>query len=115
MSKIISVHEYVLKPNIDPEQFEQAIELAKNSGILELVGLESVTFVRGIRGDRSNRYAAIWVYKSEEDWASLWGPVEDPLPKHAYPQTWKIWEDDVLAPFLDRDPDKIAFTTYREI
>lgn len=109
------MHEYVLKPNIDPEQFERAIEDAKNRGILGLAGLESVTFVQGIRGERSDLYAAIWVYESEEAWASLWGPVEHSLPKEAYPQAWKVWEEDILAPFLDRDPDKITFTTYMEI
>lgn len=115
MTKIISVHEYVLKPEIDPVEFERAIQEAKKQGILELAGLESVIFVQGIRGERQNLYAAFWVYENEEDWASLWGPVEHPISKDSYPQAWRVWEDDILAPFLDQEPDKITFTTYREI
>ena len=115
MSKIVSVHEYVLKPNVDSDQFERVIKDAKDKGLLALTGLESITFVKGIRGDRLNHYAAVWIYESEDAWAHLWGPADHPRAKNDYPPTWKIWEDDILAPFLDQDPDKITFTTYREI
>jgi hypothetical protein len=115
VSKIISVHEYVLKPNVDSDHFEQAIKDAKDNKVLALSGLESITFVKGIRGDRYNHYAAIWIYESEEAWANLWGPVDQPRPKKDYPPKWKIWENEILAPFIDRDPDLITFTTYRDI
>ncbi len=109
------MHEYVLRSNVDLDQFEQAVLDARDKGILEIAGLERVAFVRGIRGERHNLYAAIWFYESKEAWESLWGPVDQPHAKHDYPQAWRVWEDEILAPFLDRDPDKITFTTYMEI
>jgi hypothetical protein len=115
MTKIISVHEYILKPNVDPDRFEQVISDARDKGILGIAGLERVAFIKGIRGERYNLYAAIWFYESEEAWESLWGPVGHPRAKEDYPHTWRVWEDEVLAPFLDRDPDRITFTTYKEI
>jgi hypothetical protein len=115
MAKIISVHEYVLKPNVDPDQFEQVILDAREKGVLGIIGLERVSFVKGIRGERNDLFAAIWFYESMEAWESLWGPVDHPQGKDDYPQAWMVWEDEILAPFLDRDPDKITFTTYMEI
>jgi hypothetical protein len=115
MSKIVSIHEYVLKPNVDLDHFERVIKDAEDKGVLALPGLDSITFVKGIRGDRHNHYAVIWIYETEEAWAYLWGPVDQPRVKNDYPPPWKIWEDEILAPFLDRDPDKITFTTYKEI
>lgn len=115
MPRIISVHEYTLKPQIDVSQFEMAIQDAKNQGLFNLPGLVEYSFVKGIRGARQDQYAAIWVYESEEAWANLWGSVGQPHNKDEYPQTWKIWEDEVLAPFIIQDPDKIVFTSYREV
>ena len=28
---------------------------------------------------------------------------------------WKVWENEILAPLLNRDPDTIRFTSYEEI
>jgi hypothetical protein len=41
--------------------------------------------------------------------------VEAPRPAAAYPEKWKIWENEVLAPFLTQDPDTIRFTSYEEV
>jgi len=112
MSKIISIHEYVLKPEVDPQQFEQAILQAKQSGVLELPGLETVYFLRGIRGARKGCYAALWIYESREAWEKIWGPPEQPPPPEEYPPNWRIWEEKILKPFLDRDPDTITYTAY---
>ena len=51
----------------------------------------------------------------KEAWESLWGPIDKPLSKTDYPQNWKVWENEVLFPFLDQDPDKIKFTSYQEL
>ena len=113
MPKVISVHEYVLKQHIDENEFEQAIQHAKTRGLFDLPGMKEYYFLKGIRGTRKNRYTAIWVYESEKAWAAIWGPVGKPVSKDEYPETWKIWEDEILAPLLTEDPDKISFTSYR--
>lgn len=115
MAKIISIHEYVLRPNVNAGEFEQAIREAEEHGLLQLPGLLTYHFVRGLRGSRCGKYAAIWVYESKEAWETLWGPVERPRKKRDYPDAWKIWEDQVLAPFLSQDPNDITFTAYEEL
>lgn len=115
MKKVVSVHEYTLSPNVNPQDFEETIHQARQKGLLQLPGLDEYFLLKGIRGARKGRYTAIWIFESEESWANLWGPVGQPLGKDAYPENWKIWEDQVLAPFLSQDPDQIRFTAYREI
>ncbi len=39
----------------------------------------------------------------------------EPRPKQDYPPSWKIWEDEVLAPFLAEHPERIAFTAYQQL
>ncbi|MFQ5864279.1 MAG: hypothetical protein ACE5IW_03525 [bacterium] len=115
MPKIISIHEYVLKPDVDEIEFEDAVQGAHESGLLRLPGLMEYHFVKGIKGSRTGCYAAIWVYESREAWEQLWGTPENPRRKQDYPENWKVWEDEVLAPFLNEDPDKIEYTAYEEL
>jgi hypothetical protein len=115
MSKVISIHEYILKPDVSELRFEDAILNAKERGLLRLPGLVDYYVVKGIKGFRNGLYAAVWIYESREAWESLWGPADKPLSKADYPQSWKVWEHDVLFPFLDEDPDKIKFTSYLEL
>ena len=79
MSKIISIHEYVLKPDADKKQFEKAIQKAKERGLLKLPGLVEYHFMKGIKGSRSGYYAAIWIYESREAWERIWGTPGFPL------------------------------------
>ena len=115
MSKVISIHEYILKPGVNEEQFEKGVLNARERGLLCLPGLVDYYLVKGIKGFRNGLYAAVWIYDSKEAWESLWGPLHKPLSKTDYPQNWKVWEDEVLFPFLDQDPDKIRFTSYQEL
>ncbi|UCH66475.1 MAG: hypothetical protein JSW63_04925 [Ignavibacterium sp.] len=115
MPKVISIHEYILKPNVNEEQFESAVLNAKESGTLRLPGLVDYYLVKGIRGHRKNLYAAIWIYESKEAWAKLWGPLDKPISKAEYPENWNKWENEILAPFLVQDPDEIKFTSYQEL
>lgn len=115
MSRVISIHEYQLKPGADPQQFERAIQLAKESGLLELPGLVECLFVKGLRGQREGQYAFIWIYESREAWEKLWGPAPSPAGKDDYPHNWRIWEDRILAEYLDRQPDSVEFTAYEEV
>ena len=114
MSKVISIHEYILKPGVSERGFVKAILNAKERGLLRLPGLVDYYLVKGIRGFRYGLYAAVWIYESKEAWESLWGPIDKPINKADYPENWKIWENEVLIPFLDQDPDKIKFTSYQE-
>ena len=114
MARIVSVHEYVLKAGVSEKDFEVALRKARTDRLFDLPGLVDCYFVRGIRGKRRRNYAAVWVYESRKAWERIWGPPDHPPPKENFPENWKTWEDDVLAPFLDRDPDAISYTTYQE-
>ncbi len=115
MAKVISVHEYELKPGIVEADFECALRDAERRGLLDLPGLVEHHFLKGLKGARRGAYAAIWIFESREAWERLWGPPEAPRSPAEYPETWKVWENEVLAPFLTQDPDTIRFTSYQEI
>jgi hypothetical protein len=115
MSRVVSVHEYVLRADADPVRFEAAVRAAERRGLFDLPGLETYYLARGVRGVRHGAYAAIWVYESVDAWERLWGPVGSPRSRDDYPDPWKVWEGEVLAPFLTGDPDLITFTAYETI
>ena len=68
MSRIISIHEYNLKPEVEGEQFERAILNARERRLLRLPGLVEHYFIKGFRGLRRGKYGTIWVYESREAW-----------------------------------------------
>lgn len=115
MAKVISVHEYELKPGVLEADFERALHDAERRGLLNLPGLAGHHFLRGLKGARRGAYAAIWIFESREAWERLWGPPEAPRPAAEYPEKWKAWENEVLAPLLTQDPDRIRFTSYEEV
>jgi hypothetical protein len=115
MSKIISIHEYALRPEVDERQFEQSLRKAQERGLLRLPELVGHYFIKGVKGSRRGSYAAIWIYESREAWERLWGSPDHPLRKQDYPAKWKVWEEEVLAPFLNQAPDRIVFTAYEEL
>jgi heme-degrading monooxygenase HmoA len=114
MGRIVSIHEYDLRPGINVEQFEQVLRDAEARGLLQLPGLVAHHFVKGAKGVRRGAYATLWIYESREAWEHLWGTAEHPRPPQEYPDTWKVWEQDILAPFLGNHPDAIRFTAYEE-
>jgi GrpB-like predicted nucleotidyltransferase (UPF0157 family) len=115
VARVVSVHEYELKPGCDREGFEQAVRRADAAGLLRLPGLVAHYLVKGRKGVRRHEYAAVWIYESRAAWERLWGPSEQPRPPRDYPETWKVWEGEILAPFLAEHPDAIRFTTYEEL
>ncbi|GEM_PF-564792 len=115
MPKVISVHEYTLKAGVSASDFERAVHSAEQRGLFNLLGLESHYFVRALRGARRGAYAAVWVYPSRAVWENTWGSLEQPYPPEKYPNGWIIWEKEILAQYLDREPDRIVFTAYEEI
>src|SRR5215510_7117902 len=81
MARIISIHEYELKPGSDGQQFEQVIRDAEARSLLRLPGLIARHFVKGTKGARRGVYAAVWIYESRELWEQLWGtPRAAPEP-----------------------------------
>jgi len=115
MARVISVHEYELRPDVQEVDFERALHEAKRSGLFDLPGLTGHHFLRGLKGARRGAYTAIWIFESREAWERLWGTVEAPRPAGEYPENWKVWENTILAPFLTQDPDTIRFTSYEEV
>jgi hypothetical protein len=115
MAKVISIHEYELKPGVQEADFERALRDAERRGLFELPGLIGHHFLKGLKGVRAGAYAAIWIFESRAAWEILWGTLEAPRPPADYPAKWKVWENEVLAPLLARDPDTIRFTSYDEL
>ena len=114
MKKVISVHEYQLKNNISDAQFESAVENARSRKLFSLPGLIDYYFLRRIRGTREVSYTAIWIYKNRDSWEKIWGEKNNPLPKNQYPEKWKIWEDEILAPLITQESDRIQYAAYEE-
>jgi heme-degrading monooxygenase HmoA len=114
MARIISVHEYKLKDGVSRQQFEAAVEDARQAGLFSLPGMIDHHFLRRIRGTRQVEFAAIWIYESRESWEKLWGKADQPVKKEHYPEKWKIWEDEILTPLLAQDPDRIDYAAYEE-
>ena len=115
MGRVVSIHEYELKAGVSVEQFEQVLRDAEASGLLKLPGLVAHYFLKGAKGVRRGAYAAVWIYESRAAWEYLWGTTEDPRLPQDYPDTWKVWEQELLAPFVRDDPDAISFTAYEEL
>jgi hypothetical protein len=112
---VISIHEYELKPGVQPADFERALRDAARRGRFDLPGLAAHHFLRGLKGARRDAYAAIWIFESREAWERLWGPTHAPRPPSQYPAKWQVWENEILARFLVLEPDAIRFTSYEEI
>jgi len=115
MGRVVSIHEYELKPGINVAQFEQVLRDADARGLLRLPGLLAHYFVKGTKGVRRSAYAAVWIYESREAWEHLWGTPEHPRLPQDYPDTWRVWEQDLLAPFLLNHPDAISFAANEEL
>jgi hypothetical protein len=114
MARIFSIHEYDLRPGASAGDFERATSGAEARSLFEIPGLTSHHFLRGLKGDRTGCYAALWVYGSRESWERAWGTAERPISPKDYPAGWRRWEE-ILAPFVERPADAIRFTAYEEI
>src|SRR2546429_3952992 len=89
MVRMISIHEYDLRPGSSAERFEQAFRAAEARGLFELPGLTAHHFAKGVKGARQDAYAAVWIYESREAWERLWGTLERPLGRTEYPEKWR--------------------------
>lgn len=112
---IISTHHYELAQTATEDDFYEAVEEAEQRDLFTLSGLSDYRFLRGIRRNRMDKFAALWVWESREAWRKLWGSVGDPIDKENYPEKWLVWEDEILNPILSSDPDDIDYTAYDEL
>ena len=62
MARVISIHEYDLKPGADVTAFEQAVRDAERRGLFAFAGLVEHHFLKGIKGARRDAYCAIWIF-----------------------------------------------------
>ncbi len=115
MTRVLSLHEYDLRSGVEPSTFEAGLRRAEARGLFHLPGLRDHLFLRGLKGARRGGYAALWIYESREAWEGLWGPPESPLPRSRHPARWRVWEEEILAPFLTVDPHQVRFTAYEEL
>ena len=113
MARVISVHEYILKPTVDEKSFDRAIQEAEKRDLFRFPGLLGYHMLKGIKGSRKGYYAAIWVYEDRQAWERLWGSPEHPKQRKDYPENWRVWEE-ILSSFLIHDPYEIQFTAYEE-
>jgi hypothetical protein len=113
MPRVLSVHEYEPRTDADLADFEAAVRDARANSLLDLPGLENYYLLKGIKGAAAMGRSGS--NESRAAWEVLWGPPDDPVKKPDYPENWRIWEDEVLAPYLREDPDAIRFTSYREV
>jgi hypothetical protein len=114
MRKVISIHEYELRPDIKASEFQHALQLAEDQNLFHIPGLVGHHFIKGLKGSRIGKFAAIWVYENRGAWEELWGTPDRPKDKIEYPDNWQKWEK-LLEPFLELDPDEILFTAYEVI
>lgn len=61
-----SIHEYVLKPQVEAPQSEHVLRIAQERELFHQPGLIAYHFVKGIKGQRQGRYMAIGIYESRE-------------------------------------------------
>ena len=115
MARVVSIHEYQLKPDVDRIAFERAFRDADRRGLFALPGLVEYHFLKGLNGAQRDGYGVVWIYESREAWELLWGSLECPVQPNEYPEKWKIWENAVLAPFLTQHADGIRFSSYEEL
>ena len=115
MARVISIHEYDLKPGVDLAALRARYPRRGAARPFRPRGPRRASFLRGIKGARRDAYSAVWVFESREVWEKLWGTPEAPRPPAEYPKEWAVWENDILAPFLVRHPDTTRFTSYEEL
>jgi hypothetical protein len=106
---IYAIHEHELKPGVDAAQYEQ--DVAAAIARMRIPGLLFACHLHGLRGVRQNRYAVLWVFESEAALAENFGAPG----QRRWPPDWAHYENVVLAPYLDRHPDAIAYTDYRQL
>ena len=113
MARVISVHEYELKP-ASRKPLSSAPCMTPNAAVSSTSRAHRPPFPSRPEGSTARAYTAIWIFESREAWERLWGTVEAPRPPSEYPELENLG-DRILASFLTQDPDTIRFTSYEEV
>jgi len=82
MARVISIHEYDLKPGADVAAFEQAVRDAERRGLFALAGLVEHHFLKGIKGvrrERVARFGFLRVARRGKSSGVAWKPHVHPL------------------------------------
>ncbi len=103
---ILSLHEHELKPDVDQEQYEQEVSTALRN--MKIPGLLKSYQLKGLKGERQDRYAVLWIFENMEVIQNNFGTLDNPI----WPEDWLYYENEILAKFLISHPDKIHFTDY---
>lgn len=104
---IIAIHEHVLRPYINAEEYEKAVGEA--IGELKIPGLLRAFHLKGFKGTRQGEYSIIWVFANQKVLEDNFGTPDKPK----LPESWLHYENDVLAQYIIDEPDKIVFTDYK--
>lgn len=103
---VISIHEHALKSDINIPGYEREVsETLKN---LKVPGLLQAYLLKGFKGERTNSYAVVWVWKNKQVIKENFGTLDNPK----WPEDWLYYENEVLAKYLTCHPDNINFTCY---
>ena len=94
---------------------ERAARAAVERRLLSIPGLQGFLLLKGLKGANRGRYAILWRYQSRQAWEALRGSLEQPKARHDYPPSWRIWDDEFLAPLLAQHPDSIRYTAYEVV
>jgi len=103
---VYAIHEHDLRPSVNEKEYEAKVGKAIEK--LHVPGLLHAYHLKGFKGERQGKYAVLWIVASEESIIDNFGTPENPK----WPKDWLHYENDVLAPFLDRHPDRINFSDY---
>jgi len=106
---IYAIHEHELKPGVDADQYEKAVAAA--IARMKVPGLLAAHHLQGLRGVRAKRYAVLWIFASEAALVENFGTPEE----RRMPPDWAAYENEILAQYLDRDPDMVELTDYRQL
>lgn len=106
---IYAIHEHELKAGVDVTQYER--DVATAIAQMNIPGLLAAHHLHGWRGVRADRYAVLWIFESEAAILENFGTPD----QQRWPPAWEHYENGVLAPYLDRHPDTIAYTDYRQV
>jgi hypothetical protein len=106
---IYAIHEHELKPDADEVAYERDVAAALAQ--MKVPGLLHAHHLKGVRGERSGKYAVLWVFANEAALVENFGPPDN----RKWPADWLHYENVILARYLDRHPDTIDYTDYRPL
>ncbi len=103
---IYAMHEHELRPGVDIARYESDVAAALQQ--MKVPGLLQAVHLKGYHGKRSDSYAVLWIFENAEALILNFGTPE----QRKFPADWLYYENEILAQYLDRDPDTIDYTDY---